>query len=105
MPDQEDWLEKALNESEPYIDNEDFSRTVIRRLPAKKRKSRISRRKKTVAVAGLLGVLCSLPFLASAISLPDVNSLLGSQWFLTAFTMVALGGVALVSWWMLAVKE
>jgi hypothetical protein len=105
MPDNDDWLEEALNESEPYIDNEDFSRSVMRALPLRKRRTRISPRKKMVAAAGLLGMLCSLPFLSSAIAVPEVRFLLSTQWFLTVFTMIALTGVALVSWWMLAVKE
>ena len=103
--DQNEWLEKVLSESEPYLDNENFSQRVMHALPAQKRRTRISQRKRIVILAGIAGVLCSLPFLSSFLALPMVGALVVSQWFVTFSVMVSLGGVAAASWWLLVVRE
>ena len=104
MPESSDWLEQGLREAEPYIENDGFSRKVIQALPARRRRSRITRRKGIVLSAGILGCALSWGLLSGSLGQPFVQ-LLSSQWAVTILSMLALAVVAVTSWWLLAVRE
>lgn len=98
-------LERALREEEPYLDNGEFSRSVMGTLPPRKRPWRRSWRKQIVVVAAAIGVAASLPFIPDAMAQPIIGQVMASQWFVTVTVLCSLGLVASVSWWLFVARE
>jgi hypothetical protein len=63
QPDNQ-WLEELLKEDESYIENDGFSRAVLKSLPKRKRMTWSAKRRLTKAFSAILGLVCCVVILS-----------------------------------------